>query len=86
MASTPGSLSLELSLAPGLQKRAKNGESSRGSGFSDNSSCDFASPGCDSSPVNRQKPSAIQIACGNWYNNWYNRMLVKSGMHPPPDV
>lgn len=41
-----------------------NGEFSPASAFSDNSSCASAGPGHGSVPVNRPKPSAIQIACG----------------------
>lgn len=41
-----------------------NGEFSPASAFSDNSSCASAGPGRGSIPVNRPKPSAIQIACG----------------------
>lgn len=74
---------LKLSPAPRLQKWAKSGESSTGSAFSDNSSCDSACPGRGSSPVNSQKPSAIQIVRGG---NWYNRRLVRSGIHPPPNA
>lgn len=62
---TPRSPFLKMGGKKKTQKKPQtNGEFSPASAFSDNSSCASAGPGRGSVPVNRPKPSAIQIACG----------------------